>query len=175
MTASLYRHFNASGDLLYVGCSNSVLRRTEQHESQSEWFLNVSTITVQHFADGAEALAAEAEAILSEHPRHNVRGNLPDIERLSEEREEWNAAALAEYRQTSAALLAEHPGKLYFSKPDLARASLTIPVALLQSGLIRKRKFGRRDMYTRTDIQTLADAPDGTWVIPAARIIRSAA
>jgi hypothetical protein len=172
--AQLYRHFDAAGELLYVGCTGNVIRRTEQHEAQSPWLPEVATITVEHFASGSEALAAEEAAIRAENPKYNVRGKLPDLRQTAEEREAWNAMALSEDRLRAADLLAAHPGKSYFDNSDLAKAHLTIRVPLLQSGLIRKRKFGGRVVYSREDIEALANAPADTWVIPAARIGRAA-
>ena len=170
MSAQLYRHFDAAGELLYVGCSNNVIRRTEQHETQSHWFPEVVTITVEHFGNGLEALAAEAAAIRDENPKYNVRGKLPDLRQTAKDREDWNSLALLEDRRHAADLLTAHPAKSHFDNGDLVRAGLKIRVPLLQCGLIRKRKFGGRVIYSRADVEALANAPEDTWVIPAARL-----
>jgi len=175
MSAQLYRHFDAAGDLLYIGCSSNVIRRTEQHEIQSHWLPEVATITVEHFAIVTDALAAEEAAIRAENPKHNISGKLPDLRQTAEEREEWNAMALAEDKRHAADLLAAHPDKPYFDNGDLARVGLNISVAVLQSGLVKKRKFGKRVVYSREDIEALANAPADTWVISAAPIRRIAA
>lgn len=170
MSSQLYRHFDAAGALLYIGCTNNVIRRTEEHETQSQWLPEVATITVEHFRDGVKALEAEAKAIRAENPKYNVRGKAPDLRQSAAEREEWNAIVLADDKRQAAKLLAQHPEKLHFDNNDLAKSGLTIRVPLLQSGLIRKRKLGRRAVYTREDIEALANAPADTWVIPAARL-----
>jgi len=175
MSAQLYRHFDAAGDLLYVGCSSNAIRRTEQHEAQAHWFPDVATITVQHFASVSEALSAEKAAIRAEGPKYNVRGKLPELQQTAEDREEWNAMALAEDKRRAADLLAAYPEKLFFDNADVARAKLNIRVAHMQAGLIRKRKFGRSVRYSREDIEALASAPADTWVISAPRIWRTAA
>lgn len=67
----LYRHFDAAGELLYVGISISVMNRTAQHRSQSHWFDQIASISVEHFDTRREAEIAEAIAIREERPRHN--------------------------------------------------------------------------------------------------------
>lgn len=69
---ALYRIFNADGQLLYVGISVDVGHRLACH-SRRGWWTEVATITVQHFATERQALEAERDAILNEHPLHNLR------------------------------------------------------------------------------------------------------
>lgn len=71
---ALYRHFDAAGRLLYVGISWSVLVRMMTHEREARWFDQVATITVAHFEDRVQALAAEARAIEQEKPVYNIAG-----------------------------------------------------------------------------------------------------
>ena len=68
---SLYRHFSAAGDLLYVGISLSALVRLGQHERHSGWFGSIATVKVEHFDTRAEALAAERAAVANENPKFN--------------------------------------------------------------------------------------------------------
>lgn len=72
--AQLYRHFDDEGRLLYVGVSMMAVYRTVQHRRNSHWFREVCTITIEHFATRAEALTAEALAIRTEKPLHNIMG-----------------------------------------------------------------------------------------------------
>ena len=67
----LYRHYNDAGDLLYVGVSISCHRRSQQHKRNSEWYADVSKITLEWFDDKQSACKAEAEAIFNEQPLHN--------------------------------------------------------------------------------------------------------
>jgi hypothetical protein len=67
----LYRHFDADGNLLYVGISLSVLHRLRRHRQKSAWFGRIVRITIERFATREIALAAEKAAIQVEHPRFN--------------------------------------------------------------------------------------------------------
>jgi predicted GIY-YIG superfamily endonuclease len=67
----LYRHFDASGELLYVGISNNVLHRLKQHEVAAAWQEQITTITIERYPTRQAALDAEREAIWRENPRHN--------------------------------------------------------------------------------------------------------
>lgn len=69
----LYRHFDAEGRLLYVGVSTSLIRRLEQHGRYAHWFSSIAKITIQHFANEREALAAELDAIRTEEPMYNIQ------------------------------------------------------------------------------------------------------
>lgn len=68
---SLYRHFNADGELLYVGISLNHLIRLYQHSNASPWFDEISNISVEHFPSREEAVQAELTAIKKEKPKHN--------------------------------------------------------------------------------------------------------
>lgn len=74
MTASLYRHFDAAGRLLYVGISLNALSRLSQHKSESSWFFNITRVEIEQHPTRAAAAAAEIEAIRTEDPLHNVMG-----------------------------------------------------------------------------------------------------
>lgn len=74
---SLYRHWNADGDLLYVGISLSALYRLSQHRQNADWYDDISEVTIQHFNSREEALRAERLAIQSECPAHNIKHNQP--------------------------------------------------------------------------------------------------
>jgi hypothetical protein len=71
---ALYRHFDAAGALLYVGISNDALRRLCQHKDRSGWYAQIVKVDVQWMPDRSAALAAEAQAIATENPAWNVRG-----------------------------------------------------------------------------------------------------
>jgi DNA-binding transcriptional regulator YiaG len=68
---SLYRHFDAAGQLLYVGISLSALRRLGEHERGSQWYESIANVTVEQFSSRAEAEQAEIYAIRNEKPLHN--------------------------------------------------------------------------------------------------------
>lgn len=83
---SLYRMFNAEGDLLYIGCSYALPARLEQHRCRRNWWGEVATVTVEHFETHAEGWAAECDAIIAEVPRYN---SLPSAAQLR-----WRERAL---------------------------------------------------------------------------------
>jgi len=71
----LYRHFDAAGNLLYVGVSATVARRTAAHRGRSHWFPVVARITIERFATVTEAYDAEFAAIKAERPMWNKEHN----------------------------------------------------------------------------------------------------
>lgn len=68
---ALYRHFDATGALLYLGISLSPIERLSQHMSAAPWAEEITTITVQWHPDRKAAEKAEREAILTEKPKNN--------------------------------------------------------------------------------------------------------
>lgn len=77
---SLYRFYDSAGQLLYIGITNRVPRRLDEHGDDKPWFLNVARVEIEHHADRYAALAAEKTAIKSERPKYNVvhnRGGRP--------------------------------------------------------------------------------------------------
>ena len=70
---ALYRFYDGEDQLIYVGISNSVLRRLAQHSETKVWFGTCSRVTLEHFPDRAAALAAERKAVADENPRENIR------------------------------------------------------------------------------------------------------
>lgn len=72
MQTDLYRHFDASGRLLYVGVSLSAIGRLRQHRRESHWSSEVATVMIEKFPTRADALRAERNAIIRENPKHNT-------------------------------------------------------------------------------------------------------
>lgn len=68
---AVYRHFDATGQLLYVGCAANPSARMGQHVSRSPWATSVTLITVQWHPNKAAALEAETAAIAAESPVFN--------------------------------------------------------------------------------------------------------
>lgn len=77
MTAQLYRHYNAAGELLYVGTAICAVRRLSEHSSRAPWFAQIATIKIEHFENEAEARSAETRSIHEENPRYNKLGIVP--------------------------------------------------------------------------------------------------
>jgi hypothetical protein len=74
-TCFLYRHYDARGDLLYVGMTMFVLARQMQHLAASVWANNVFQTLVEPFTSRDELITAEMVAIKSEFPRFNQVNN----------------------------------------------------------------------------------------------------
>lgn len=72
---ALYRFFNATGDLLYVGITMNPASRWKSHRDEKPWWLEVTSITVEHHPDRASAEEAERQAIRSERPWYNLVHN----------------------------------------------------------------------------------------------------
>lgn len=70
----VYRHFDADGRLIYVGCTVSPPQRLEQHRQNSWWFDQVARTRMIVFPNRDYALEMERQAIAQENPRWNVRG-----------------------------------------------------------------------------------------------------
>ena len=71
---ALYRAYSATDELLYVGVSISVMARLSQHKSSADWFDGTSRIDVEWHPTRQKALAAEMQAIKTEHPIYNKMG-----------------------------------------------------------------------------------------------------
>ncbi len=69
--AAVYRHINAAGETVYIGCAVDPYRRFAAHASQSQWALDVVRVDIMWFPSREEALAEEARLIALEKPRFN--------------------------------------------------------------------------------------------------------
>lgn len=90
--AHVYRAFDASGRLLYVGCTVDLAARSAEHSKTAPWWLFHDRIVAVGYADHQEALAAEEAAIAAEHPRWNMRGRSlehPDGRATSSANSQW--------------------------------------------------------------------------------------
>lgn len=74
MSAHVYRAFDASGRLLYVGCTVELESRLKAHSSSAQWWLFHDRVESEWFSSHDVALEAEAAAIHAEHPRWNMQG-----------------------------------------------------------------------------------------------------
>lgn len=67
----VYRCYDATGVLLYVGISMHLDARLAKHRGRG-WWPDVAEITVQWFDGREPAKAAERKAIAEEGPLHNI-------------------------------------------------------------------------------------------------------
>lgn len=68
---ALYRYFDSTGRLLYVGISLNAVNRLAQHSSKP-WAKSITRIEVQYFESRELGLEAEVNAIRREHPMFNI-------------------------------------------------------------------------------------------------------
>jgi hypothetical protein len=72
----LYRHFDAYGNLLYVGRSLSAIARLQRHSHDAHWSDNIASMTIEKVP--AEKIKDyEIECIKKEKPLHNKMHNTP--------------------------------------------------------------------------------------------------
>ena len=74
----VYRAYNATGDLLYVGSTHELGTRMDAHASQSTWWLDAAHFTFTTHPSRADAYLVELGAIRREHPRWNIRDRAKD-------------------------------------------------------------------------------------------------
>lgn len=72
---ALYRFFDRSDVLLYVGITADLPTRMKNHRKGKPWWTHIHNITVEHFDTRQEALDAERKAIREEKPLHNDQHN----------------------------------------------------------------------------------------------------
>lgn len=72
---ALYRLFDETEQLLYLGISADPGKRFAQHRSDKPWWGDIRSMTVQPMPSREAALEAEREAIKDERPLHNVVHN----------------------------------------------------------------------------------------------------
>ena len=75
MNTALYRIWDRTDQLLYIGISKSALRRIGQHLTDKYWANDVDHVTFEKFHTREQAAAAEILAIKAENPLHNVVHN----------------------------------------------------------------------------------------------------
>lgn len=72
-TTSVYRAYDADGDLLYVGVTDNLANRLKSHEHHSRWYPLAATIEWESFDSRDYALEVERGLIYSLDPPHNTR------------------------------------------------------------------------------------------------------
>ncbi|MFI5769617.1 GIY-YIG nuclease family protein [Streptomyces sp. NPDC051658] len=72
---ALYRLRDQHKQLLYVGITDDLEHRWTSHAATKPWWPEVATRSIEWRPTRAHALAAEAEAIRTEKPLHNIQHN----------------------------------------------------------------------------------------------------
>jgi excinuclease UvrABC nuclease subunit len=73
---ALYRHYNDTGELLYVGIAIYFNHRLSQHK-KSRWFEEINMVWVEWFDSKHDAALAELKAIQTENPKFNINHKKP--------------------------------------------------------------------------------------------------
>ncbi len=70
----VYRMFDSSNTLLYIGCTSNPTNRVQSHTKKDKklWAKEVTLITWIHYPDKISAREAETNAIQLEHPLYNL-------------------------------------------------------------------------------------------------------
>lgn len=71
----LYRWYGENDRLLYVGITNNLERRTNEHAADKPWITESVRAEIEPYSTRSAALAAEERAIFSENPVYNVIHN----------------------------------------------------------------------------------------------------
>lgn len=77
MTCALYRHFDADGQLLYVGITNNPKRRLAEHKTRSVWAEQIGRVEVKWMRTREDALSEERVAIMIDKPLFNGGDRAP--------------------------------------------------------------------------------------------------
>ena len=77
---ALYRFFDTTGRLMYVGVAFDPEVRWKEHATFKPWWPDVARKDVEWHDSRTAALKAEADAISAERPMYNAKGNdLPHV------------------------------------------------------------------------------------------------
>jgi excisionase family DNA binding protein len=140
----LYRHFDAEGNLLYVGVSLSAMNRLAQHKDASVWFPRIATVKIKPFPSREKALAAEREAITAEKPLHNVvhARRQKDVEDEDVRKDSYLALLTRVVRFQPVYRLREAADVLQVSKMDVVRLIETGAIGFVCLGN-QQQKYGK--------------------------------
>lgn len=70
---TVYRLFNAAGELLYVGYTFNPIARIKGHRRESYWGSEIASVRLEFFDSEKLARSAEARIINDEKPLHNLQ------------------------------------------------------------------------------------------------------
>lgn len=75
---AIYRFFDGSDRIIYVGISNNPRARWEGHAADKPWWTDVATREIEWFDTRKDAERAERQEISAHSPRWNVAPGMPD-------------------------------------------------------------------------------------------------
>jgi predicted GIY-YIG superfamily endonuclease len=76
MSHVVYKLFDATDTLLYIGVTHNWAERASGHRSASAWFGEVARVETEQFDSALRAYAREAALIAELSPRHNRRATM---------------------------------------------------------------------------------------------------
>jgi predicted GIY-YIG superfamily endonuclease len=71
----LYRFYDRTGGLLYIGITMNPTARWKQHSQEKNWWTDVANITIEPHQDKGSVILAERLAIINERPKYNIIHN----------------------------------------------------------------------------------------------------
>lgn len=74
MTALVYRAYDVADALLYVGVTTDPDTRMRNHKARAPWWEEMTIVDFERFSTVTAAFDAESDAIVSESPLYNSRG-----------------------------------------------------------------------------------------------------
>ncbi|MFJ9420759.1 type II toxin-antitoxin system prevent-host-death family antitoxin [Streptomyces sp. NPDC101249] len=168
---ALYRLYDDTGLLLYIGISHQPEVRFEQHAKSKVWWAQVARRTVEWFDDRPSAAQAEAEAIRAEDPEHNgtysPRRSRKSIRHVvAADGVEEISMTLARSKLTSLVRTAEAGTPVVFLNHGRREAVLVSP------DRYREIMEDRRTVEVLRRLSTLREGEGGTE--ESARVIREA-
>lgn len=166
---ALYRLYNASGELLYIGISKHPELRFEEHRMAGAcWVVDVARRDFTWHLSRPEALAAEKAAIQSERPRYNGTYNYDDAPMPTDWRPVNGKNKTA---QVAHFLRAEIESGRWGPEqriPELRRLAAAAGVAMRTVGVAVKTLKTEGLLESRAG-NGLFVAGDDSWMIPASK------
>jgi predicted GIY-YIG superfamily endonuclease len=163
---TLYRFFDAQGQLLYVGLTENVASRWRQHNTFKPRWADVATATLEHFATREKAAAAEVRAIEQERPLWNIKTHREASRPKPIPRDPRTAPSVVVGNSDDMLTASQVAAEFRVSTSTVRRwetYGLLVPTARTIRGAHRR--------YSRADLdafkQRAAGAPAQDWPMPA--------
>jgi hypothetical protein len=140
----LYRFYDVSGALLYVGITAKPIRRFRDHQKTKGWWPEVSRIDPENFSSRIELIYAERRAIVHEKPLYNITYN----NQLEADAESCSGARYT-LEQATRVIVGDDSG--------LADPQLWM-MRQLRKGRFHGFKIGRNWFMTQADVEAAIDS-----------------
>lgn len=177
---AVYRLFNSTEDLLYVGKSVHPPQRWCEHAASKPWWGEVNRKTVEWFESDENASQAEAAAIEAEKPRYNVLGTPRHAEVSGGRRAILDHQRFPQVQAVMAGLLSiEDPAERFEAATktmELARHTLMPEAAKIRQDAVqelRNQNFSLAEIgkllgQTRSRVQQISEGRTGGKGRPSA-------